>query len=448
MKRMRKTMMNMKPVRVILIALTLGLSGVLSTTTAVASASASTVAQDWLGQPLATPLGTFGGIAYIQYDGIFEGQTSTGAFRVPYRITAPADPVRANRTVLVEPPHPCGGLGALNTFLRRDFLLPRGFVHAGIGWSTASFGKGCDLRILDPTAYGMFINGGFHDHNGRTDDEIIVDFARALAVDPVASQILGRVERRYVTGFSDSSDPVLRLVTSGRAAGVFDFALPFVAAGYDPQTALAAGRYGGKLIIVNSEFEGASASFVDRGGTQARYRFYAVAGTPHIPDVLVPDLLNPAGTTPASWQPELRAHFLQGDTWVRGGQQPPPSNHLLTARQGTLVRDANGNAISVNASGQLVPRLPFVELGEAHFISGFVGSYDTVKAVADLGFASHGAYLKAFDDKLSDYLKAGYILKEDADAMRQRAVLCPPSTFTETYRDHYDTFTAIVPCGG
>src|SRR5262245_66532587 len=84
-----------------------------------------------LGQPVATPIGTFGGIAYVQYDGIFDGQTSTGAFRVPYRITAPADPNRANRTALVEPPHPCGGLGALNTFLRQDFLFPRGFVHAG-----------------------------------------------------------------------------------------------------------------------------------------------------------------------------------------------------------------------------------------------------------------------------------------------------------------------------
>jgi hypothetical protein len=37
---------------------------------------------------------------------------------------------------------------------------------------------------------------------------------------------------------------------------------------------------------------------------------------------------------------------------------------------------------------------------------------------------------------------------EDATAMRERAALCPPLTFTETYRDHYDAFTAIVPCGG
>ena len=49
-------------------------------------------AEGVLGDPVATPVGTFGGIAYLQYDGLFEGETSTGAYRVPYRISAPADP--------------------------------------------------------------------------------------------------------------------------------------------------------------------------------------------------------------------------------------------------------------------------------------------------------------------------------------------------------------------
>ena len=398
-----------------------------------------------LGQPRATQIGTFGGIAYVQYDGIFEGRTSSGDYRVPYRITAPANPSRGNRTVLVEPPHFAIGLGTLDLFLRRDFLFPRGFVHAGIGWSTASFGKGFDLRILDPAVHQVFIKGGFHEKNGRTDDEIIVDFARALAVDSNAQWMIGRVDRRYITGFSDSSNPVLRLVTSGRAAGMFDLALPFLAVGYDPQAAIAAGRYGGKLIVVNSEAEGASGSFVDRGGAPNQYRFYAVAGTPHVPDFLVPSNTNM--TTPASVQPALRAHFLQGDSWVMQGTPPPPSTHLKTSDGVTLDRDVNGNAISVNASGQPVPRLPFIELGEAHFITGFIGSYDAVKTIEDLGFESHDAYVKAFEDKVADYLQARYILNEDADAMRRRAALCPPLTFTETYRDHYDEFTAIVPCG-
>ena len=409
-------------------------------------APAPAAADGRLGPPRATPVGTFGGIAYVRYDGLFAGQTSTGAYRVPYRITAPAEPPRGNRAVLVEPSHFAVGLGALERYLGPGFLFPRGFAHAGIGWSTASFGPGADRRILDPTVPGVFINGGVAEGDGRTDDEIIADFARALASDGTARGLLGRVARRYVTGFSDTADPVLRLVTSGRAAGVFELALPFTAAGHDPQAALAAGRYDGKLIVVNSEAE-ASAGLVDRGDAPERYRYYAVAGTAHVPDdLVVPSFAS--GSTPASFQPALRAHFLQGHGWARGGPRPPASTRLRTTDGGALARDGSGNAIAVDASGRPVPRLPFVELGEARFRSGFVGSYDAVQPIAGLGFASHAAYLRAFEDRLAAYLRAGYILWEDAEAMRRRAALCAPLTFAETYRDHYAAFVAVVPCGG
>jgi hypothetical protein len=401
-----------------------------------------------IGKPRVTEVGTYGGIAYVQYDGVFQGHTSTGVYRVPYRITAPKDPSLANRSVLVEPSHYFGGLGALELWLGPDFLFSRGFVHAGIGWSTASPDGGV-MRILDPSVPGVFIKGGVEDGNGRTDDEIIAEFARALAVDRNAQSMIGHVDRRYLTGFSDSSDPVLRLVTSGRAAGVFDLVLPFTAdrgvpstQGIDPQAALAAGAYGGKFIIVNSENE-TFAGLVDRGVVPSQYRYYAVAGTPHASDMfLIPDFMN---TTPASYQPELRAHFLQGDNWVRTGMAPVPSNHFKTSDGVTLDRDGNGNAISVDALGNVVPRLPAVELGEAHFISGFLGSYDAVKTIGGLGFPNHAAYLQAFQNKLADYGNAGYILPEDADAMGRRAALCPPLTFTETYRDHYAAFTTIGP---
>jgi hypothetical protein len=401
-------------------------------------ASSPAAADGVLGYPLATPAGTFGGIAYVQYDGTFQGQTSTGAYRVPYRITAPANLRLANRTVVVEPPHGAIALGALNVYLRRDFLFSRGFVHAGIGWSTVG------TRILDRSVSGTFIAGGFRQFGGNTDDEIIVDFARALVVDHNAASMVGPVQRRYMTGFSDSADPVLRLVTSGRAADVFDFALPFITVRHEPQPALAAGLYGGKLIIVNSE-DDSPAGLTDAGTVPGQYRFFVVAGTPHIPDPL--DVQSPSNrTTPATYEPALRAHFLQGHHWVQHGTPPPRSTQLRISKGNTLDRDANGNAISVNASGP-VPRLPIIELGEARFISGFRGSYDGVKTIQALGFASHQAYLKAFADKVADYVKAGYMINEDATAMRNRAALCPPLTFTETYRDRYEAFTAIIPCG-
>ena len=44
--------------------------------------SASATVED-LRAPVATPAGTFGGVPYVRYDGIFEDETFTGAFRVP-----------------------------------------------------------------------------------------------------------------------------------------------------------------------------------------------------------------------------------------------------------------------------------------------------------------------------------------------------------------------------
>jgi hypothetical protein len=367
------------------------------------------------------PAGSFDGVDYVQYDGVFAGHTSTGAFRVPYRMTAPVNPGDGNGAVVVEPPHFATGLGTLEFQLGREFLLGRRFTHAGVGYSTTSFGPGLDKRILDPSVPGTYIEGGFADGTGRTDDEIVADFARALATDADAQAMVGEVRDIYLTGYSDAASVPLRLVASGQADGVFELALPFtVESPVDPQAALGEGKFDGKLLIVNSASED-SANLVDSGAHPDQYRFYAVAGTPHVSDPLVPLFSNQ--TTPASWIPALRAHFLQAHRWVRNRVAPPPSSG---------VDDG--------------PRLPFVELGEAVFHPGFLGSYDNVKTTIQLGFATHRAYAKAFNAAVDAYARAGSILPDEASEMMRRASLCPPLTYTETYRDHYARFVAIAPC--
>jgi Alpha/beta hydrolase domain len=369
----------------------------------------------------ARPAGSFDGVDYVQYDGVFAGHTSTGAFRVPYRITAPVDPEDGNGAVVVEPPHFATGLGTLGLQLGRTFLLGRRFIHAGVGYSTTSFGPGLDQRILDPTVPGISIDGGVADGNGRTDDEIVADFARALAADPDAHAMVSQVRDTYLTGFSDSAGVPLRLVVSGQANGVFELVLPFtVESPLDPQAALGEGRFDGKLLIVNSAADD-SGNLVDSGAHPDQYRFYAVAATPHVSDPLVPLFSNQ--TTPASWLPALRAHFLQAHRWVRNRVAPPPSS---------AVDDG--------------PRLPFVELEEAVFHTGFLGSYDNVKTITQLGFATHRAYRRTFNAAVDAYARAGSILPEEASEMMRRASLCPPLTYTETYRDHYERFVALTPC--
>jgi hypothetical protein len=249
----------------------------------------------------------------------------------------------------------------------------------------------------------------------------VADFARALAADADARAMVGEIRDAYLTGFSDSASAPMRLVASGQADGVFELALPFtVESPVDPQAALGEGRFDGKLLIVNSAADD-SGNLVDSGAHPDQYCFYAVAGTPHVSDPLVPLFSNQ--TTPASWIPALRAHFLQAHRWVRNRVAPPPSSG---------VDDG--------------PRLPFVALGEAEYHPGFLGSYDNVKTTTELGFASHRAYAKAFSTAVDAYARAGSILPDEASEMRRRASLCPPLTYTETYRDHYGRFVALTPC--
>jgi hypothetical protein len=53
----------------------------------------------------------------------------------------------------------------------------------------------------------------------------------------------------------------------------------------------------------------------------------------------------------------------------------PPSTRLATTHgDEEMARDAAGNALLVDIAGNPAPRLPYVELGEATFITGFLGT--------------------------------------------------------------------------
>jgi hypothetical protein len=115
------------------------------------------------------------------------------------------------------------------------------------------------------------------------------------------------------------------------------------------------------------------------GAHPDQYRFYAVAGTPHVSDPLVP--------------------LFSNETPRRAGFHP-----------------------------------------------GFLGSHDNVRTTTELGFSTHRAYAKAFAAAVDAYAWAGSILRDEASEMMMRASLCPPLTYTETYRDHYGRFAASTPC--
>jgi hypothetical protein len=428
-----------------------GLLALLVVAVAVFVSPAGAFADGKLQRPrTVSDLGTVDDIAYRSYAGFFVGETSTGNYRVPYELAGPMRPALANGTVLVEVPHFFAGAAVRDLALGRRFLFGGRFSYGAVGWSTATRAGEVTRRILDPGARGVFIHGGapLPGEDGRTDDEIVVDFARALGRDRVSGRLLGPARRRYLAGWSDSSETVKRIVDSGRADGLFELALPITTdQPFDPQDALAAGRYHGKVIRLASEFEWfAARAAEDRGGSPGRYRSYFVPGSPHVPDPLCPLFSN--RDTPASWTPELRARFAQGDAWVKTGAPPPPSTRLVTTSSGDIDRDANGNALLVDTTGRPVARLPFVELGEATFVTGFVGDYQPQPppSIQQLDYSTHTDYLAAFDDAVADQLSAGSLLPEDAQALRDRARLAAPATYTENYFARYEDFRSGTPC--
>jgi hypothetical protein len=95
-----------------------------------------------------------------------------------------------------------------------------------------------------------------------------------------------------------------------------------------------------------------------------------------------------------------------------------------------------------------MPRLPFVELGEATFVPGFRSVYQPQPppAIQQLGYSTHADYLAAFDGAVADQLSAGSLLPENAQVLRDRARLAAPATYTENYFARYEDFRSGEPC--
>jgi hypothetical protein len=420
-----------------------------------------------------TPVGEYGGVAYAQYDGYFEGTSVNGFYRVPYQITAPMEADGGNSAVWVEPSHFAAGLGTLNAYVQRDLALGRGFAFSGIGWG--SFGlnlldrnPGFVVWIagvkLDDDEDGSVdedpVDGVDNDADGAVDEDppvfvddpaIVAEFGAALAADGEAYRVLGNVKQRYLVGFSQTSLPVRGLVESGMAEGVFDGVLSYVNAAVSTplQNAIDSGIYGGKVIVLNTEFDTAvfgARLLEDNGSTPDNYRHFAVPGAPHAPDALLPALPQPS--SPASYVPQLRAHFWQLHKWVSSkGVVPPTSTRFERDGNDAIARDGSGNALVVDLGGESVPRPPYLELGEATFISGFTGNFVNVRSIGDPAFfASFQRYYQAFRQAAGEYARAGFMLGEDRADLFARASLCSGATYSENYRDRYAQFVAIDPC--
>lgn len=333
--------------------------------------------------------GTFAGVSFVRYTGVFRGETTLGAFRVPYEIVAPENPGLGNGTVLVEPPHFSGGTGGRDGVLGPELLFGNGYSYASVG-----FGEN-GRNILDPTAS---------------------DIRRAVA----------RTER----------------------AGLFDFTLLHVALWRPrlPDSAqfdLLQGEFVpleglGRVIFVESEGDlvVSCADQFRKAMGEPDYRVYEVAGAAH----------GRSEHNPLDHDAVARAMFVAGDRWTRTGVEPPPSTLLEEAPAGRddpvygyetgIARDDD-----LNARGGV--RLPDLHLARARFIasdsttrpprvpSRFAFLYGSMVDLAcepapgsdtdEPRFRAHADYVGAFTHQVEKLQRQGFLLETDAAEMKERA---------------------------
>lgn len=397
------------------------------------------------------PFGTFNGVTYIRHTGMLEGETSLGAFRVPYEIIAPEDTAQSNGAVLVEPPHFLFGP------LGRDYSLGSELIFKTVsGYASVGFGEN-GLNILDPTAPGLRLAGepvqnpGALNPAGILDEEILIQFSQALTSHAYAQSVLGEVNQLYAYGISQTSDVLLetrRNLAQTSQLDLFDFVLLHTAAWpprpeFQPAYDFLDGEFqplddGGLVLIVNTEGDLLlnDAEQFRRVQGYPQYRLYEVAGAAHAV----------SEDNPLDHNAVARAIFAVGDRSVRTGETPPPNTLLETAAPGEIdvvygVETGIARDGDRNARGGV--RLPDMAVARAQFIASdpetnhpalppafapLSGSMVDLACEPHAGsgtdeprFPNHGAYVSLFTQAVSRLQQQGFLLAPDAEALQEQA---------------------------
>ena len=424
-------------------------SGVIGFVVALAFIAVTNVNAGMLVEATSTDYGTFRGVEYLRHTGRFVGETSKGAFRVPFEIVAPANPRRGNRTVVVEPPHFVFGTAGRDGVLGNKLLFERRFSHASVGFANEGF------NLLDPFAVDAEIAGVPVTANTPPflrDVDIIKQFAEALVTDPTAHAALGKIKRRYAYGVSQSAEALYELFYGPGAENLFDltvlhvplwrpaFARPDVLAAL-PETFTPLENVG-KVMLVSAEGDLLISESMQLRNVvpDPNYRLYEVSGAPHLAEDVVVDGVR---TNPLDVAPVVRAAFMNGYRWQRWNRKPPESRLLDVAAPNEvdpiywiptgIARDANGNA----AGGV---RFPDVENGRALHIAsaleievipglaGLIGLWFDLACApapgsssAEPRFRNHRHYVRKTAKQSIWLARHGYLLWADAKQLIREA---------------------------
>ncbi len=406
--------------------------------------------------PFFSPYADLSDYGYIQEEFFIEGtanryNTPTGATgsiidgNHPYKtrivVRRPVPPNNFNGTVLLEWQNVTAGYDLDAHWISWKHLMRAGYAWVGVSAQRVGVQQPVTgLKNWSPVRYGTLdVTAG----GTITDDSLCYDiFAQAaqaircpVGIDPMAGLDVKLV---LAIGASQSASRLTIYYNSIHPLhNVFD-GFYLLVGGYGTRTDLST-----KIFQVVSEREIKSSAY-RRIADSNNHHTWEIAGAAHSgydsylyrKPIVLRDGLTPSDIT-CSTKPvfsrnptfyALNAAYDHLVHWVRDGVPPPKAPLIegtLSGTTFTITRDSFGNAL-----GGL--RLPAFEVpigtnngadngGPAFCVLyGFFAPFDeaTLKSL----YPTHDAYVNAFKDATKEALKAGYIVKEDAEEMIAEAI--------------------------
>lgn len=178
------------------------------------------------------------------------------------------------------------------------------------------------------------------------------------------------------------------------------------------------------VLILNSECE-AVGMFPSRRPDDDRFRFWEVAGAPHVVAVVPAEHQDGRVDNPLSYRPVLSAAYGHVQAWITNGTVPPaqPRIEFTGATPPSIKRDPNGNAVG----GIRLPEMeaPVAEYhGRDEDAEGLGALYGWARPFSPEKlrslYPSAEAYISLWRSAVDRLADTGAIRPEDAGPMRSR----------------------------
>lgn len=300
------------------------------------------------------------------------------------------------------------------------------------------------LKAWDPERYSELDHpGDAWSYDIFTQAGLAVGPARALDPDPMGGL---EVQRVVATGASQSA---ARLTTYVNAVhplvGVFDAFVPTITSGRssplgpvtDPVQRIGPPTrirddIDTPVMVVNSECE-ATGMYPSRRDDDRHFRFWEVAGAPHVVAVVPATREDGRADNPLTYRPVLSAAYRHVRAWLTDGTAPPVQPRISftvgpasgAAGSPQIQRDQDGNAL-----GGI--RLPEMEAPVAEYhgrdddadglgvLYGWARPFkpDQLRSL----YPSRDAYVKTWAAAVDRLLSTGALRDEDAETYRTRGV--------------------------